>query len=406
MPEGPGNLIIVSAAALASVLFGIGLLLWGDRLNLRSHQALVTVATLLITVAIAQSTSNTAALSLASFYVFIACDAAFFFTWMMAAAQITFAVACCMTVLASRPDLPWWSGLIASGATFAVGGVVGVLGRLASDADVDVLTGLLNRRGFDRVLNHEIARVPRSGLRPALVLFNVDRFSSINDQHGYRAGDAVLRDIAESWRDILAPKQVLARYGGDEFALLLPDTNEQGAIAITERFRTAISMGCSAGVTSWQPGESASFLVSRADVGLYRAKQAGRNRTVLESSRRPPLAVELLEALARENLDVHYQPIVSLDGGKATTVGVEALVRWTSETQPDATPDEIVRVAEENDLISSLDKFVMNRACHDAHKLQEVFPDRPLILNVNVSGLELVDNDYVSHIDDVLRASG
>ncbi len=250
MPEGPGNLIIVSAAALASVLFGIGLLIWGDRLHLRSHQALVTVATLLITIAIAQSTSNTAALSLATFYVFIACDAAFFFSWMMAAAQIGFAVACCMTVLASRPDLPWWSGLIASGATVAVGGVVGVLGRLASDADIDVLTGLLNRRGFDRVLNHEIARVPRSGTRPALVLFNVDRFGSINDQHGYRAGDGVLRDIAESWSDILAPKQVLARYGGDEFALLLPDTNEQGAIAITERFRTAISMGCSAGVTS------------------------------------------------------------------------------------------------------------------------------------------------------------
>ncbi len=102
---------------------------------------------------------------------------------------------------------------------------------------------------------------------------------------------------------------------------------------------------------------------------------------------------------------MHYQPIVSLDGGKATTVGVEALVRWTSETQPDATPEEIVRVAEENDLISSLDKFVMSRACRDVHKLQEIIPDRPLILNVNVSGIELVDKDYVSHVDDVLRAT-
>src|SRR5207253_1614359 len=161
-------------------------------------------------------TSPIAAVSVASAYVAVACGAAFFFSWPQAAAQIGFAVFCCMTVLALRPE-SWWSGLIASGFTVAIGIVVAILSRLASDADIDVL---------------------------------------------------------------------------------LTESTEQGAMALTERLRETMTLGCSAGVTSWQPGESASLVVSRAHVGLYRAKQAGGNRTVLESSRRPPLVLELADAIA------------------------------------------------------------------------------------------------------------
>ncbi|KAA0017096.1 bifunctional diguanylate cyclase/phosphodiesterase [Antrihabitans cavernicola] len=405
MPAGPGNLMVVYGAAVASILFGIVLLIWGELLPPRYHQGLVGIATILISIAIYQSTSAIAALSLASFYVFIACDASFFFTWLRSILQSGFAVVCCIVVIVIRGDLPWWCAVVPAGATVAVGAAVSVLGRLASDADIDVLTGLLNRRGFDRALNAEIGKASRSGLQPALVLVNLDRFSSINEQHGYRAGDVVLQNTAETWRNLIGPRHRLARYGGDEFALLLPELSELEAMEMTEKLREVSSTGCSAGVTSWQPGESASFLVSRADVGLYRAKQAGRNRTVLESSRRPPLALELLEAIARETLDVHYQPIVSLqDGG--TTVGIEALVRWQSETQPGVTPEEVIRVAEEHDLITKLDQLVLHRACHDAAVLQAGAPDRQLVLSVNVSGLELIEADYITRVDEVLRATG
>ncbi|MBJ8348540.1 bifunctional diguanylate cyclase/phosphodiesterase [Antrihabitans sp. YC2-6] len=403
--DGPGNRGVVAVAAFGAICFGAGLAVLGDRVRPRTHQVLVGVGTILITIACHQSTSPIAALALASFYVFAACDASFFFSWLNASVQIVFAVVCCMGVLLARGDLPWWAGLVPAGVTVAVGGVVGVLARLASDADIDSLTGLLNRRGFDRMLHLELARATRTGQRPALILFDLDRFKSVNDELGHRSGDAVLQKVADEWQQMLGGNRILARYGGDEFALLLPDMSEQAAITLADDMRERIALGCSAGVTSWQPGESGSFLVSRADVGLYRAKQAGRNRTVLESSRRPPLAVELVEAIARETLDVHYQPIVSLTDGGAT-IGVEALVRWTSVTQPSVTTQEVVRVAEENGLIANLDRFVLYRACRDGLELQAALPDRPLILNVNVSGLELVEKDYVGRIDEVLRATG
>ena len=225
------------------------------------------IGTLMVTVAIYESTSPIVAMALASAYVAVACEAAFFFSWPQAAAQVGFAVLCCMTVLALRPASPWWSGLIASGFTVAVGIVVAILSRLASDADVDVMTGQLNRRGFDRAVKAEITGAARTGSRLALILLNVDRFVAINDQYGYRAGDEVLQQLVGSWLEVLEPRQILARYGGDEFAVLLPGSTEQGAITLTERLRATMSMGCSAGVTLWQPGDSASSLVSRAHAG-------------------------------------------------------------------------------------------------------------------------------------------
>jgi diguanylate cyclase (GGDEF)-like protein len=411
-PRGPdvsaigyGNAAVVYGLAAVAMVVGVSVQLWGDRLRPSHHHVLVCLGCLLITLAIHESTSSVAALALASVYVFVACDAAFFFSWPTAAGHVALVVLCCMTVLALRPASPWWSGLVASGVSVAVAIVVGVLSRLASEADVDVLTGVLNRRGFDRALNAEINRAARSGSRPVLILLNVDRFAAINFRSGHRVGDKVLQHIVGSWLQLLEPREILARYGGDEFAVLLPGSTEQGAMALTERLRAATSMGCSAGVTSWQPGESASFLVRRADVGLYRAKQAGRNRTVLESSLRPPLAVELADAIAAGALDVLYQPIVSLVD-RGTVVGVEALLRWESPVRPKVTTEEVIRVAEEFGLIAELDRFVLHRACLDAHRLQQTVLDRALTLNVNVSGLELVAPDYVPRVEEILLATG
>lgn len=403
--NGPGSRAIVFGAAVVAALAGVLMLGFGERVPVWVHPGSVALATLLVTIAIHWFPSTIATISLAAFYVFIACDAAFFFSRRMAAAQIAFAVLAGMVALASRQGLPWWTGLIPAGCTVVVGVVVGLLARLAADADIDVLTGLLNRRGFDRLLNAEIGRASRMDTRPALVLVDLDRFQKINDHLGQRAGDAVIQQVADAWQALLEPGQTLARFGGDVFAVLLPDTTEQAAVGLTDRMRAAITTGCSAGVTSWQPGESASLLVSRADVGLYRAKQGGRNRTILESARRVPLAEELKEAIESNTLDLQYQPIVSLSsGGKA--VGVEAVLRWTSSAQPDVTPDGVMRAAEEYDMIADLDAAVLRRACEDAARLQETFADLALTLNVNVSGLELADRDYASRVHDVLESTG
>ncbi|MEU8895132.1 EAL domain-containing protein [Nocardia sp. NPDC048505] len=404
-PGSEGNRPLVGTAAAIALALGLTLLAWGPRLPHGIHHAYVAIATVLVTIAVHSFPNTVGAISLAAFYVFVACDAALFFRWSQAAAHIAFAVLMCLWVLPTR-DLPWWSGLIPAGVTFGVGVVVGILTRMASEADIDVLTGLHNRRGFDRALNSAIELATRTGQGLSLVLVDLDRFQKINDHLGHRAGDAVLQRVADTWSALLQPEQVLARYGGDAFALLLPNTTEQAAILLTEQLRAAVTTGCSAGVTSWQPGESGSLLVSRADVGLYRAKQAGRNRTVLESSRQLPLAVELREAIDRGALDVHYQPIVSLSEGGGKAVGVEALLRWSSNAQPDVTTEGLIRVAEEYDLIADLDELVLRRACADAARLQETFTQLDLTLNVNVSGLELAESGYADRVSGILASTG
>lgn len=408
-PGDEGNRALVGGAAAVALALGLTLLAWGPRLPHTIHHIYVAIATVLVTIAVHSFPNTVGAISLAAFYVFIACDAALFFAWSQAAAHIAFALVLCLWVLPARPvtpALPWWSGLIPAGVTVGVGVVVGVLTRMASEADIDVLTGLLNRRGFDRALNTAIEQATRNGHGLALVLVDLDRFQKINDHLGHRAGDAVLQRVADTWSKLLVPDQRLARYGGDAFALLLPNTTEQAAILLTEQLRAAVTTGCSAGVTSWQQGESGSLLVSRADVGLYRAKQAGRNRTVLESSRQLPLAVELREAIDRGALDVHYQPIVSLTEGGGKAVGVEALLRWSSSAQPDVTTEGLIRVAEEYDLISDLDELVLRRACADAARLQETFAQLDLTLNVNVSGLELAESGYADRVANILASTG
>jgi diguanylate cyclase (GGDEF)-like protein len=405
MPSGPGNVGVVYAVGGAALLIGVSLIAWGHRLRPVHHQALVAAGTIMLTIAIYESTSPIAAVAFSTLYVSAAIDVCVFFGWTLAAAHMLFAVSCCMAVFALRPETPWWSGVVASGATVGVGIVVGILSRFASDASVDVLTGLPNRRGFDHTLNQEVAVAARNGFGPALVVLNLDRFHAINDMQGFRAGDEALQQIVKSWLPLLGRDDTLARPDSDRFAVLLPNTTERSALALTDQLKAAISMGSSAGVTSWQPGDSASLLVSRAEVALYRAQLAGGNRTVLESSGRAPLAIELADAIASDAVGVVYQPIVTLAESE-TVVGIEALIRWAPPSRMDVTTEEVVRVAEESGLIVELDSYMLRRACLDAHAMQRAKGDGPLAVHVNVSGLELIELGYVEGVDKVLADTG
>ncbi len=404
MPSGPGNVSVVYGIAGAAVLVGIGLVAWGHHLRPVHHHALAATGTIMLTIGIYESTSSIAAVALSTLYVSVAIDVCVFFSWTLAAAHMLLAVTCCMTVLALRPETPWWSGLVASGATVGVGIVVGLLSRFASEANVDVVTGLPNRRGFDHALRQEIALAARNGAGPALVVFDLDRFHAITDLGGYRAGDEILQHLVKSWSPLLRRDDTLTRPDIDRFAVLLPNTTERSALALTDQLRAAMSIGCSAGVTSWQSGDSASLLVSRAEVALYRAQLAGGNRTVLESSGRGPLAIELADAIANDAVEVWYQPIVAVESGKL--VGIEALIRWAPPSRLDVTTEEVIRVAEESGLIVELDRYVLRRACLDAHDMQKAKGDGPLTVHVNVSGLELAKPGYVAGVDRVLADTG
>jgi diguanylate cyclase (GGDEF)-like protein/PAS domain S-box-containing protein len=178
----------------------------------------------------------------------------------------------------------------------AVGSVSGQIGELIGILEhrhalhkslerlalTDQLTGLPNRRAWEEGLARELSRARRETHPVCVAVIDLDGFKSYNDRLGHLAGDALLTETAHAWRAQVRAEDLLARYGGDEFAAIIPAWALDSAVAVIERLRTATPAGqtCSAGVAGWNQRESALELFGRADAALYAAKQAGRNRTV------------------------------------------------------------------------------------------------------------------------------
>jgi len=152
-----------------------------------------------------------------------------------------------------------------------------VLDNLADEAQTDPLTGLANRRAWDA----HVKRVHSEGGQLVIAMIDFDHFKHFNDTYGHPAGDRLLKETAAAWRDQLRTGDLLARLGGEEFGLLLRDCDPETASEVTERLRRSVSENrtCSAGIAVGRPGESAEDILARADVALYEAKAAGRDRT-------------------------------------------------------------------------------------------------------------------------------
>jgi diguanylate cyclase (GGDEF)-like protein/PAS domain S-box-containing protein len=150
---------------------------------------------------------------------------------------------------------------------------------LVHAARTDALTGLPNRRAWEEDLGRALARSARTDAPVSVVLLDLDDFKALNDEHGHRAGDRLLKESVAAWRRVLRAGDEIARYGGDEFALLASDCAAERAAFVAERLRDAMTEGtASFGVAEWDGEESAETLVHRADEALYAAKSAGRNR--------------------------------------------------------------------------------------------------------------------------------
>jgi diguanylate cyclase (GGDEF)-like protein len=159
--------------------------------------------------------------------------------------------------------------------------------RVGRMARTDALTGVLNRRVLDQELPRELARAARTGQPLCVALIDLDRFKAYNDQHGHQAGDRLLKAAGAAWWANLRRTDLLVRYGGEEFAVVLPDCGLDDAMAIAERLRTAQPEGtCSIGVAEWVPDETVDELIGRADQALYAAKDGGRDRCCASPS--PP----------------------------------------------------------------------------------------------------------------------
>lgn len=161
--------------------------------------------------------------------------------------------------------------------------------KLERISRLDPLTGASNRRNLQEELEREMARARRNHTPLALAFLDLDHFKRFNDAFGHSEGDALLRELVTAWRSEIRPADVLARFGGEEFIVVFPDIGLEQSAAAVERLRAVVPRGqtCSAGIAAFRDSDTADGLIGRADQALYRAKDRGRDRVVLEKSKTP-----------------------------------------------------------------------------------------------------------------------
>lgn len=279
---------------------------------------------------------------------------------------------------------------------------IGILVKLASNVMIDHLTNLMNRRGFDVLLESMMSAHSAEPLSVALI--DLDLLRKINDTDGQTAGDAVLRRVASIWAEQLKPDFTLARTGGDEFALLMPNTDEDEARNVINALRETHVFEFSAGLTSLRPGESASLLIGRADAGLYHAKKAGRGRTVVQSATNFNLSDALRTDMAHGKISTHLQPLVYLDN-PGHVMGLEALARWKGPDGTPVPPDVFLPYAEDDGFILELGLTIARDACEALNSFTKQTSLQPLLF-LNLTSTELHEPAYARMLLTVLDQVG
>ncbi|WP_432541788.1 putative bifunctional diguanylate cyclase/phosphodiesterase [Kineococcus sp. SYSU DK002] len=400
------GLLALGAVAAAT---GAAMLAVGHRVPPAGYHAVVGLGTALITAAALLMPSATTALAVGGLYTFIVVDVVYFFSRRQAAAHLASVAVAGGTALGLQ-DVPVGIlvslGLIGAALTYVVGALV----QRASTASRDSLTGLCNRRGFDDAVEAAVVTAERSGTPLSAALLDVDHFKTVNDRGGHAAGDQLLRAIADQAAPVLPAGAVLARFGGDEFAVLLPGRSGAQAQDLVDRLRGAVTAaGLSAGVAELRRGHSAADLLRHADTALYAAKAAGRGRSRLHDDASTDTARDLADALGRGHVRAWFQPLVSLAGGPGgpggEVVGFEALARWVRPDGRVVPPAEFIPAAETSGLIGELGLAVLADACRGAREVRDAW-GRDLLLTVNVSGRELTSGDYPDRVHEILRATG
>jgi diguanylate cyclase (GGDEF)-like protein/PAS domain S-box-containing protein len=292
--------------------------------------------------------------------------------------------------------------------------------ELAHAATHDPLTGLPNRALFLDRLAMAVGRSARHTGATGVLLFDLDRFKVVNDSLGHSAGDELLVQVAARLELIVRPGDTVARMGGDEFIMVCENLNgEIDAIGIADRVaetlsapfsltEAEVSVSASVGIAvAAGPGHSPAALVRDADAAMYRAKERGRNRWELfdeglrtRAVQRLSLETDLRHAIEREELRLHFQPIMAVPTG--SIVGVEALVRWERAGVGLAPPADFIRVAEETGLVVGVGEWVLAETCRQISA--GLFDG--VTVSINVSARQLQQRDMLRTIQRALSSSG
>jgi diguanylate cyclase (GGDEF)-like protein len=289
----------------------------------------------------------------------------------------------------------------------------------------DSLTGLPNRAMFTELLKAEIESSNRRNDHMFAVLFlDLDRFKNINDSLGHTHGDLLLVAFAERLERTLRPIDTLARFGGDEFAILLSGmTDAPDAVRVAQRIQDELSQPfvldknsafatASIGIALSSSGyDRPDDILRDADIAMYRAKENGKARYELfdhgmhaRAVSRLQLESDLRQAIEQKEFCVYYQPIISLQTGRLA--GFEALVRWNHPRRGLVAPADFIPVAEETGLIVPIGQWVLNEACAQVRQWQIDSPShRSLSLSVNLSARQVAQPDLLQRIKDALETS-
>jgi len=289
----------------------------------------------------------------------------------------------------------------------------------------DSLTGLPNRAMFTELLKAEIESSSRRNEYMFAVLFlDLDRFKNINDSLGHTHGDLLLVAFAERLERTLRPVDTLARFGGDEFAILLSGMSDAtDAVRVAQRIQDELSQPfvldknsafatASIGIALSSSGyDRADDILRDADIAMYRAKENGKARYEVfdhgmhaRAVSRLQLESDLRQAIEQKEFCVYYQPIVSLQTGRLA--GFEALVRWNHPRRGLVSPADFIPVAEETGLIVPIGEWVLNEACARVRQWQIDSPShRSLSLSVNLSARQVAQPDLLNRIKEALDNS-
>lgn len=288
----------------------------------------------------------------------------------------------------------------------------------------DELTGLPNRRLLIERLGHALTRSMSTGLQHGLLYLDLDRFKVVNDSYGHLIGDRLLVQVANRLRATVSPGDTLARMGGDEFVVLVEDADDMDkARTVAERLLHSLQkpfeidnhhifMSASIGVGVTKDGDDRDGALAPVAAAAYSAKAGGRNcycttteTSVNQTRARLDLELSLRQGLDENELELHYQPIVTTD--EEEIVGVEALVRWRSPRRGMLAPHQFVPLAEETGLIVPMGRWVLEEACRALQDWTANNPRRrPLTVSVNLSALQFSQHRLLEDVSTTLESTG